>query len=70
MEQILIKDKKYAGEYIAIKDFNDPTVISHGDNPQKIYDEAIKKGHCDPVILFVPSKNMVQIYAIFRYSIY
>lgn len=62
MEQVLIKDKKYSGQYVAIKDYNEPTVISHGDDPQKIYEEAIQRGYPEPVILFVPSKDMVQIY--------
>ena len=62
MEQILIKDKKYNGRYVAIKDFNDPLVIADGEKPQEVYDEAIKKGCTNPVILFVPFKDMVQIY--------
>ena len=62
MDQVLIKDKKYAGEYVVIKDFDDPSVISHGEDPQKIYEEAIKKGYAEPVILFVPSSDIVQIY--------
>lgn len=64
MDQALIKEKKYSGQYITIKDFNDPTVITHGDNPQKIYEEAIKKGFSEPVIIFVPNEDMVQIYLI------
>lgn len=62
MEQILIKEKKYSGQYVIIKDFNNPTVITYGDDPQRIYEEAIKMGYPEPVILFVPTKDMVQIY--------
>lgn len=62
MEHILITDRKYNGRYVAIKDFTDSTVISDGKDPQEAYKKAIKKGFSDPVILFVPLKDMVQIY--------
>lgn len=62
MEHILIREKKYNGRYVAIKDFDDTTVISDGKDPKKVYDRAIKEGCPNPVILFVPTKDMVQIY--------
>lgn len=62
MEQVLIKDRKYNGRYVAIKDFNDNTVIADGKDPKEAYDKAIKTGCENPVILFVPFKDMVQIY--------
>jgi hypothetical protein len=62
MEQTLIKNKKYNGRYVAIKDFDDKTIIGDGKNPQEAYEKAVKKGYKDPVVLFVPIKNMVQIY--------
>jgi len=62
MEQTLITERKYNGRYVAIKDFNDGTVISDGESPQEAYKKAIEKGFGEPVILFVPLKDMVQIY--------
>lgn len=62
MEQTLITEKKYSGRYVAIRDFKDGTVISDGKDPQEAYEKAIAKGFKDPVILFVPYKDMVQIY--------
>lgn len=62
MEQTLIKDTKYNGRYVAIKDFNDNTVIADGKDPQEAFEKAVKKGFASPVILFVPFKDMVQIY--------
>lgn len=59
---MLIKDDKYAGKYVALKDFNDSTVISDGATPQEAYQKAIQKGHKHPVLIFVPQKDMVQIY--------
>ncbi|MFH0948252.1 MAG: DUF5678 domain-containing protein [Elusimicrobiota bacterium] len=61
MKQVLIKEKKYNGQYVAVKNFNKPVVIANGQNPEKVYKDAIKKGIQDPILIFVPSKNMVQI---------
>jgi len=44
MEKILIKDKKYYGQYIAIKDFGGSFIICHGKDPKKVYEDAVKKG--------------------------
>lgn len=62
MEQTLINEKRYNGRYVAIKDFDDNTIIADGKNPQEVYETAIKKGCSDPVIFYVPIKGMVQIY--------
>jgi hypothetical protein len=62
MGQVLIKDIKYSGQYVVIKDLNDSTIITHGDDPKTIYEEAVKKGFLEPIILFVPNKDMVHIY--------
>jgi len=62
MEQVLIKEKKYNGQYVAIRELDDATVIAAGENPQNIYDEAVKKGCPEPIIIYVPAKDLVQIY--------
>ena len=62
MEQVLIKENKYNGRYVAIKDFGDSTVIADGNDPKEAYDKAIKQGYPNPVIVFIPAKDTVQIY--------
>jgi len=62
MENVLIKDSKYNGSYVAIKDFSDSRVIANGKDPKEVHDSALKQGCSNPVILFIPTKNMVQIY--------
>ncbi len=62
MEQTLIRERKYNGRYVAIKDFNDNVVIADGENPNDVYELAVKKGYPDPVILYIPLKDMVHIY--------
>ena len=62
MEQVLIKEEKYCGQYVAVKDFKNSVVIASGKDPKEVHDKAIKKGYFEPVIIFVPLKDMVQIY--------
>lgn len=62
MQNILVKDEKYSGRFVALKDFSDKTVIVDGKTPKEVLDKAINKGYRNPVILFVPVKDMVQIY--------
>jgi hypothetical protein len=62
MVQTLIKESGYEGKYVALKSFEDSTVISDGATPQEAYDKAIKKGCARPVLVFVPIEGMVQIY--------
>ena len=63
MIQTLIKQKKFYGRYVALKDFNDPRPIANGKNPDQVYRAALKKGYSHPMIVFVPREGMVQIYA-------
>ncbi|MDO9464159.1 MAG: DUF5678 domain-containing protein [bacterium] len=58
----LVKEKKYSGQYVALKSFEDDTVISSGDHVNEVYEKAAKKGHNDPVIIYVPKKDMVQVF--------
>jgi len=62
MDQVLIKEEKYCGQYVALKDYGNPEIIASGKDPGQVYDAAVKDGFLDPVIVFVPDKNMVQIY--------
>lgn len=62
MVQTLVKDSGYEGRYVALKSFEDSTVINDGATPQEAYDKAVEKGCARPVLVFVPLKNMVQIY--------
>jgi len=62
MIKTLIKTSNYNGKYVAMKDFNDHTVIADGATPQEVYEKAVRKGLKNPVVTFVPSKDMVQIY--------
>ena len=58
----LIKNKRYTGKYVALKSFEDGTVISSGAHVKEVYEKAAKKGYKGPVIIYVPKKDVVQIY--------
>jgi hypothetical protein len=60
---VLIKEsEKYGGQYVATRSFVDKDVISHGGDPLKVFNEAKDKGVNEPVVFYVPKKDVVQIY--------
>jgi len=62
MNNVLVRDEKYNGRYVALKDFDDSTIVSDGNDPKEAFENAVKKGVLEPVILYIPVKGMVQIY--------
>lgn len=63
MNNILLNEgEKYCGQYVATTSFADKDVICHGDDPVKVSNEAKEKGASDPVVFYVPEKDIVQIY--------
>jgi hypothetical protein len=57
MDNIIIKNKKLNGSYVAIKSFNDNSIISSGKSIKIVQQKAIKAGCSEPVIIYVPKKN-------------
>lgn len=55
-------DAIYAGKYVALKSRKEEDVVSSGDDPKKVFDEAKQKGIQNPVIIFVPKSDSVYIY--------
>ncbi len=62
MEKILINSNEYGGRYVAVKSFEDNTVVGVGDDPERALKDAERRGFKNPVLLFVPEKDIVQIY--------
>lgn len=62
MDNVLFKDEKYSGQYVAITTIDDPVVISSGKDPALVHTEAVNKGYVDFLILFVSEKELVRIY--------
>ena len=62
MVQTVIAKDSFNGKYVAMKSFDDKQVVGEGSTPQEAYEQALRKGHKSPIITFIPSRNMVQIY--------
>jgi hypothetical protein len=60
---VLVKNsERYSGKYVATRSFKDKTAVCSGSDPAKVLTEAKGKGVKDPVVFFVPEKDMVHIY--------
>ena len=62
MEKALVTTDEYNGRYVAMKSFDDNTIVGVGDDPEKALKEAEKKGFENPVLLYIPEKDIVHIY--------
>jgi hypothetical protein len=62
MTQTLIRETNLGGKYVALKEYGDHSVIGSGATPQEAHAQAAEKGCKNPVVTFVPTKDMVQIY--------
>ena len=58
----LVSDSQYEGQYVALKSFQDNTVVASGAEPIDALSGAEKKGFSDPVLVFVPQSNMTHVY--------
>ena len=61
----LVKDEKYRGRWVALKSFNDNTVVGSGKTPARALKQAHDAGVKEPVLLFVPRKNVPWVYSRF-----
>lgn len=62
MAKVLVKTDKYNGQYVAMKSFDDHTIVGFGKDPETALKKAASKGVKDPVLLYVPEKEMAHIY--------
>ena len=62
MEKVLVNTDEYNGRYVAMKSFDDHTVVGVGDDPETAMKEAISKGYINPVLVYIPEKEVVHIY--------
>jgi len=64
MEKILLTTNEFNGRYVAMKSVEDNTVVGVGEDPSEALKEAEAKGFRNPVLLYVPEKDLIQIYFI------
>ncbi len=64
MERILVTTDEFNGRYVAMKSVEDNTIVGVGDNPEKALREAEEKGFKNPILLYIPEKDLVHIYPV------
>jgi len=62
MENPLVQTNEYDGRYVALRSFEDHTVVGVGDDPETALEDARANGVDEPVLLYVEEKGSVQIY--------
>jgi hypothetical protein len=62
MSKVLVKTDRYNGRYVAMKSFTDSAIVGSGEDPETALKEAAEKGFKDPVLVYIPEKEMVHIY--------
>ena len=64
MEKVLVTTDEFNGHYVAMKSFVNNTIVGVGDNPEEALKDAEAKGFKDPVLLYIPEKDIVHIYPV------
>ena len=60
--RVMVNNRKYIGKYVAMKSFNNRTIIASGKDPIDVMGRAERKGFPDPLVIFVPPKGMANIF--------
>jgi len=60
--QVLVREKKYEGKYVALESYTNNRVVASGDTPLQVANDAEKNGVTHPVIIFIPKEKMAHIY--------
>jgi len=58
----LVKSDDFSGKYVAVADFATDEVVASGDNLTAVFADARERGFDEPVVFFVPDKNLPQLY--------
>ena len=62
MENLLVNTNEYDGRYVALRSFEDHCVVGVGDDPESALKDARAHGVEDPVLVYIPDPDTVQIY--------
>jgi ribosomal protein L14E/L6E/L27E len=63
--QVLVCGRKYEGKYVALRSFDDNTVLACGKKPAVVMRKASKDAGsdvADPVLVFVPTAAVNSVY--------
>lgn len=59
---VLVDSNDYDGRWVALKSFEDRTVVGVGDDPGAALEEARSKGVQDPLLVFIDEPGTVHIF--------
>jgi len=54
--------EKYGGQYIAKRSWRSKSIIAHSQNMDHVIKRAEEQGIMEPIIMFVPKRDMACIY--------
>ncbi len=61
--RVLVKNSgDYVGKYVAVASFNNNQVVSSGNSPKEVLQEAKDMGYQHAVLIHVPPKDTIHIY--------
>lgn len=58
---MLVTTDEFNGRYVVMKSFEDNTIVGVGDDPEKDLKDAEAKGIKNPVLLYIPEKDIIHI---------
>lgn len=64
MEKILVTTDEFNGRYAAMKSVDDNTIVGVGEDPEKALKDAEARGFKNPVLVYIPEKELVHIYPV------
>jgi high-affinity K+ transport system ATPase subunit B len=61
-QNVLITEEGYEGKFVALPSFLKRTVVASGDDPKTVAQQAREAGYENPVIFFVPHRDVSLVY--------
>jgi len=61
-KDVLVRDDRHEGKYIAFLSVVDHTVVAEGDDPESVVRDAKKAGYEHPMVIYVPDKDTTYCY--------
>lgn len=62
IKNTLVLDRRYAGKYVALRDFNNRRIAASDKDPLRAMKKAEEKGVKNPLVVFVPKPGTTYIY--------
>lgn len=63
MENVMVNNaEEFSGKFVALRSFWDKDPVCAGSDPTTVHRDARAQGIDEPVVFFVPEKDMVYIY--------